>query len=138
MFLLCPCILLSSCVVLFIINGEIMDEQRKLLVAWLLEAAETVRCLEAEAKLVLDGDGGQLGFEQKMREKALFLAGIADEGEAVASHDPEIMERLRGFSSSASTSLSVGSVFFMSALLYPEDYKSGQDNDLEALAREVG
>ncbi len=115
-----------------------MDEQRKLLAAWLAGAAETVRHLEAEAKLALDGDGGQAGYARKMREKALFLAGIADEGEEVAMHDPEVMERLQGFSGSAATSLSVGSVFFMSALLYPEDYKPGQDNDLEALAREVG
>lgn len=38
---------------------------------------------------------------------------------------------------SASTALRIGSVFFMTALLYPEDYKPGDLNDLEAYIEEL-
>jgi hypothetical protein len=44
------------------------------------------------------------------------------------------MER---FSMSASTALRIGSVFFMTALLYPEDHKPGDPNDLEVYIGEL-
>ena len=44
----------------------------------------------------------------------------------------EITQKLEQFSMSASTALRIGSVFFMTALLYPEDHKPGEPNDLDA------
>ena len=46
-------------------------------------------------------------------------------------------ERLNGFSLNASNSLRIGSVFYMSALLYPDEHKPGAPNNLEFLPAEV-
>jgi hypothetical protein len=48
-----------------------------------------------------------------------------------------IQEGLRRFARSAGTALSLNSVFYMSALLYPEDYCEGEPNDLEAFLEEL-
>ena len=105
------------------------------IIAYLEKAAATVRRVEAEAEAVLR-DEGQAAYVEKMREKARFLLGLADgarpltdvlgdeEGEAIHA-------RLRKFSASAKASLGIDSVFYMSALLYPEDHQAGEPNDLE-------
>ncbi|MBU1247779.1 MAG: hypothetical protein KKB70_03700 [Proteobacteria bacterium] len=110
---------------------------KKALADWIDEAAITVHRIEAEAEALLQGSRGQAGYVEKMREKALFLSELADEGRELAAGWPEVIERLELFSKSAATSLSVGSVFFMSALLYPEDHVSGQGNNLDALVKMV-
>lgn len=114
-----------------------MSQDRNGLAAWLGQAVETVRDLEARAGQAVSGEGGQAAYEALMREKAMFLASLAEEGRELAQESPDVMERLERFSASAQSSLSVGSVFFMSALLYPEDHRPGQENDLEILAKQV-
>jgi len=49
----------------------------------------------------------------------------------------EISTRLEQFSMSAGAALRIGSVFFMTALLYPEDHKPGEPNDLETYISEL-
>ena len=44
---------------------------------------------------------------------------------------------LHGFSESAEKSLQVNSPWFMSALLYPEDYREGEPNNLEKLIQSL-
>jgi hypothetical protein len=46
-------------------------------------------------------------------------------------------ERLRAFSASAALALRLNSVFFMSALLFPEDHRPGTPDDLTLLAEET-
>ena len=105
------------------------------IIAYLEEAAATVRRLEAEAEAVLAGEG-QAAYVEKMRAKARFLLGLADGAQsltaALGEEGEAIHARLRKFSASAKASLSFDSVFFMSALLYPEDHRAGEPNDLEA------
>jgi len=48
-----------------------------------------------------------------------------------------IREGLKRFADSADNALSLDSVFYMSALLYPEDYHEGEANDLELFAEEL-
>ncbi len=68
----------------------------------------------------------------------MVLAGLYDEIEPLTeSVQNEVKVRIERFSLSASQSLEVGSVFFMSALLYPDDYKDGEPNDLELFAAKV-
>ncbi len=106
------------------------------------ERAARVRAIEAEAEALIHDKQDQAGYTAKMREKAGLLAGLAEAAHELVDALPEqqanaAAARLEQFSGSAAMSLKVGSVFFMSALLYPEDHKPGQPNDLEALAAEV-
>lgn len=108
-----------------------------------LEAkAAEVRRIETEAEALLHGKGDQAGYAARMREKAELLATIAAEAAPLATAlgrglSDAAAERLGGFSHNAAMSLKVGSVFFMSALLYPDEHKPGEPNNLELLAAEV-
>ncbi|MEF2146398.1 MAG: hypothetical protein V3573_13215 [Desulfovibrionaceae bacterium] len=108
---------------------------------WLDEQAKAVRELERKARVVIEEQGDQAGYERLMRDKAELLAGLAEHGtvllEDVGDEADPLLERLEKFSASALNALKVGSVFYMSALLYPEDHRPGQDNDLEAFAGHV-
>jgi hypothetical protein len=100
--------------------------------------AKQIREIEEEAHNVLYENNDDDGYKELMRRKALMLAGISDDVEPLAeSVQNEIKERIERFSLSASQSLEIGSVFFMSALLYPEDYRDGEPNDLEIFAAKV-
>lgn len=109
---------------------------------FLEQRARAVRALEAEAEGIIHGQGDQAGYAAKMREKALLLADLAGDAQGlVLALEPALAqaagERLARFSQSAGTSLTVGSPFFMSALLYPDDYVQGSPNDLERYVAEV-
>ncbi|WP_022661958.1 hypothetical protein [Paucidesulfovibrio longus] len=111
-------------------------ERLGLLARWLEEVAAKIRELESQARIVIEEQGDQKGYEALMREKALLLAGLGEEAaerlEGAGGAEVErVLARLERFSSSAAMALDVGSVFFMSALLYPEDYVAGDNNDLE-------
>ncbi len=47
------------------------------------------------------------------------------------------MQRLERFAQNASQALAIGSVFYMYALLYPDNHVKGEPNDLELLAEEI-
>lgn len=75
-------------------------------------------------------------YRQCMLEKAKFLASLERQGQAFipslsAAQKAQVQDRLRAFSASAMNAISLNSVFYMSALLYPEDYVQGQPNDLD-------
>jgi hypothetical protein len=113
-----------------------------MLADFLEQRARAVRTIEAEAEATIHGQGDQAGYVAKMREKALLLAALDEDAQAlVQALEPVLAkaagERLARFSGSAATSLSVGSPFFMSALLYPDEHKPGEPNDLERYADEV-
>jgi hypothetical protein len=128
-------------------DPESMEEQMSTnpaaaLADFLDERAATVRAIEAEAEAIIRNQKDQAGYTARMRGKAELLAKLAEDGRALAAALPEARakaaaERLEQFSGSAAMSLRVGSVFFMSALLYPEDHTPGQPNDLETFAAEV-
>jgi len=94
-----------------------------------------IKRLEAEGEEII-GDEGQAAFQAKLEEKAELLAGLSGKAaDVTAAVDGDLGEsihqRLSQFSTSASTALRIGSVFFMTALLYPEDHQPGDPNDLE-------
>lgn len=109
---------------------------------WLTERCEFLRNLEAEAERVLQEDKDTDKYKALMCQKAMFLAALPEEAESRASQLPgetagAVMGRLGRFAHNASRALSIGSVFYMYALLYPDDHVKGEPNDLERLAAEI-
>ncbi|WP_319467321.1 hypothetical protein [uncultured Pseudodesulfovibrio sp.] len=105
------------------------------LIQYLEEVARRVRQLEEEGDAVLNSEG-QVAFQVKLEEKAELLASLGEKTWALTEKiggdlGDEVVQKLEQFSMSASTALRIGSVFFMTALLYPEDHKPGEPNDLE-------
>ncbi len=105
------------------------------LIAYLDEVSAKVKLLEAEGDVALEKEG-QRAFQIKLEAKAELLAELGEKAwkltEKVEGElSNEIARNLEQFSMSASAALRIGSVFFMTALLYPEDHKPGEPNDLE-------
>ena len=110
--------------------------------AWLNERCAFLHNLESEANQALHQENDTPRYRELMQQKAMFLAAIAEGATPHLSCLPEdkarmAAKRLGRFSASAENALSIGSTFYMSALLYPEDYQEGQMNDLQAFCAEV-
>lgn len=111
---------------------------RHALIELLEECAQTVRRLEEKADRVIQVDGDQKGYGSIMRQKATLLAELYQTARPLAADlEEEVDARLERFSQSAQASLKVGSVFFMSALLYPEAHRAGEPNDLEVFIKRL-
>ena len=105
-----------------------MSPQLARLVAWLEEMHARVMQAEQAALAVM---GDMPAYTARMQEKARLLASLEEEAEAYLEELPEQLQdqaghRLHRFSASARNALRIGSIFYMSALLYPEDHKPGQ------------
>ncbi len=102
----------------------------------LRECARQIKRLEADAAAVL-ADNYDLGsYHDLLKQKAEILHGISDlEQDLTADLDIDLQkllcDRLGGFSHAALKALRLDSVFYMAALLYPENYQPGAKNDLE-------
>ncbi|MGL1862052.1 MAG: hypothetical protein OCC46_05955 [Pseudodesulfovibrio sp.] len=111
------------------------------LIEFLEEKATTVNRLEKEGDAVIDTEG-QLAFQVKLEEKAEILAALGEDAwkltkEIEGDFGREITQKLEQFSMSASAALRIGSVFFMTALLYPENHSPGEPNDLDSFIEEL-
>lgn len=109
---------------------------------WLSERCEFLHNLEEEAERVLLQDKNTDKYKTLMCQKAMFLQALPDEAEKLVTSLPdakanEVLERLDRFSANASRALGLDSVFYMSALLYPENHRKGEPNDLDRLAAEM-
>lgn len=109
---------------------------------YLDDKARQVRAIEAEAETAIHAKGDQPAYQALMRRKAELLQALADDAAPLVKPlGPGLAqaagERLAGFSLNAENSLRIGSVFFMSALLYPDEHKPGEPNNLELFAAEV-
>lgn len=118
------------------------DEHRTNLIATLEGTATSIRRIEEQARQALHGEGDETTYRELMREKAevlqnlpLALAPILDQLPSKL-HD-RVSDRVEQFAHSASMALNLNSVFFMYALLYPEDYREGDPNDLERFIQEL-
>ncbi|MCE5333595.1 MAG: hypothetical protein LLG06_03300 [Desulfobacteraceae bacterium] len=105
-------------------------------VSFLRGVAETVRRIEEQAREALYQKDDAEGYRQKMREKTFLLMSLADEVEPFFEGMPEDAKRAvesaaDSFSRRAGQAMELDSLFYMSALLYPEDYREGGPNDLE-------
>jgi hypothetical protein len=105
------------------------------LITMLTETARTIRAIEAAAGKALQ-EGDKAGYSDRMREKARLLQHLPNTLAPVTEDLPEtvrdpVEDRLARFSASAANALRLDSIFYMFALLYPEDYREGEPNDLE-------
>jgi len=100
------------------------------------EAAQRIRALEAEALAALHEKNDPAAHRAGMTEKCLVLEALPEEAEAHLP-DPATPDTaafaagLEDFAKRAGMALSLESIFFMGALLYPDDYQDGEPNDLE-------
>ena len=112
------------------------DTALAVVIGLLDDVAVQIRALEAEAELLLHEQNDPEGSEANMRRKAELLGELPDTLEsALDGLDEDVRERVEraadGFSRRGMMALEQGSVFWMRNLLYPEDYKDGEPNDLE-------
>ncbi|MDR0239148.1 MAG: hypothetical protein LBI88_02815 [Deltaproteobacteria bacterium] len=109
--------------------------------SWLEERAREVRRIEGQALHELERENTQ-DYRDGMRRKAELLADLPRASVPLTSGLPEdaartIQEGLWRFARNAGNALSLNSVFYMSALLYPEEYREGEANDLERFLEEL-
>lgn len=102
---------------------------------WLSERHAAIMATEQDGLKLLDQDD-TAGYREAMRKKAEMLAALASEAAPLLKELPSdkkntIESALDNFSANAATSLSLDSVFYMSALLYPDDHKKGEPDNLE-------
>lgn len=104
---------------------------------WLQEEHDAIMGCEAEALRLLKA-GDKQGYEDHMRGKAVRLAALAGKAKDILANVPgsaarEAEDTLARFSGSASMSLQLNSVFFMSALLYKDEHKADEPDNLQTL-----
>lgn len=99
------------------------------------DTARSIRELEAQALDALHNKGDKETHRFNMMEKCELLAELPEHAEPYLKGDDPATERLRAglkdFARRANMALDLESIFFMSALLYPDDYQDGEPNDLE-------
>lgn len=105
------------------------------LVEWLRKRHDDIMAVEKNAILALD-QGDTPCHNQNMQEKAKMLASLFDDSRPFLEGLPgelrfNIALALESFAGSARTALHLESVFYMSALLYPDTYKEGEADNLK-------
>ena len=122
-----------------------MIDNLKNYLVWLEGANRDVLDKEAEAKACLAKADYADAYKDLMVAKAelvrqlpqAFQQEFPGKDPAVRAVWVEIVERLRDFAASAENSLAIGSPFYMSALLYPDEHQPGEPNNLELLIAEM-
>lgn len=117
-------------------RSSIKQQNMAELIAALESIARRVRELEAEAAKALHDLDDAATYRRKLEEKTWLLLELPETLEPLlAGIERKKAENLRGklrnFARRAEPALNLGSPFYMSALLYPEDYRDGAQNDLE-------
>lgn len=106
---------------------------------WLEQRHAAVMAAEGRALACLE-KGDLPGHAEGMHEKARLLAAIREDAAPLLAALPPDMDagererlrhRLHCFAASATNALRLDSLFYMSALLYPEDHKPGQPDDMQ-------
>ncbi|MYL84722.1 hypothetical protein GTA51_16535 [Desulfovibrio aerotolerans] len=100
------------------------------------DGAGRIRELEAAASRVLHENGDAPGHRKLMTEKCLVLEALPEAVEEALAGDESagaaaLLAGLEDFARRAGMALQLESIFFMGALLYPDDYEAGDPNDLE-------
>ncbi|MBD5538982.1 MAG: hypothetical protein HDQ94_03335 [Desulfovibrio sp.] len=103
-------------------------------IEWLRARHDAIMALEREALDRLKA-GDNEGYKEKIRAKAESVAALAKDAAPVLAPLPDaarepVLRGLMRFSQSAATGLRLGSVFYMWALLYPDEHKPGEPDNL--------
>ncbi|MCF8106802.1 MAG: hypothetical protein K9K64_15065 [Desulfohalobiaceae bacterium] len=112
------------------------------LISLLHQQAESIRQLESEADRVLHKEQDPDRYRDQLLEKAEILADLPEKARPFLQDlDPglqkEVADGLRMFAQRADMALRLNSPFFMRQLLYPEDYREGDNNNLEGFIRSL-
>ena len=115
---------------------------RTAMVSWLNDKAGQISLLEQEAEKALYEKNDRALHHDRLVKKARLLAAMEDNAAPLLADLPaplksHVRARLAGFSRSAETALALDSVFFMAALLYPDDHRAGQPTNLDALIQSL-
>lgn len=108
------------------------------LVAWLRERHGAIMALEEQAHTALRRDENVPAYRELMLDRAKHIAALdADASPLLAPLPEDIREEislaLLRFATGARTALRLNSVFYMSALLYPDDHREGDPDNLGLL-----
>lgn len=103
-------------------------------IAWLRERHAAIMTTEREALALMEA-GDIAGYTAQMHAKAQSLAALARDAAPILAPLPEarrdrLSSALMRFSQSAAMALKLDSVFYMSALLYPDDHRQGEPDNL--------
>lgn len=112
------------------------------LCAWLKERHAAIMACEKNALQALYEDKNQALYETLMRNKAEAVAALDTDAASLLEALPdaarnEAQSALHRFSSSARNGLRIGSVFYYSSLLYPDEHTDGEPDNLERLILEL-
>lgn len=107
---------------------------------FLVQTAAQIHNLEARKKQAVAAENRQ-EYLDCVREKAAVLSKIYDNAKkqdmTAVKNTKEMLSALQGFSASAKQALAVNSPWFMSELLYPEDYQENAPNNLDKLIQKL-
>lgn len=103
-------------------------------IAWLRARHGEIMAAEREALALMEA-GDIPGYTAKMHAKAESLASLAQDAVPQLAALPEplrdrLAAGLKRFSQSAGMALRLDSVFYMSALLYPDEHKPDEPDNL--------
>lgn len=112
------------------------------LISVLTDQAEQIQRLETLAETLVEDPQQLQRYRAILEEKARILSGIARLVTPIMKKIPSeeadpIKQTLNRFSQSATTAMRIGSPFYMSALLYPQDHQTGEPNDLEVFIEQL-
>ena len=107
---------------------------------FLMQTAALIHGLETKKKQAIAAENRQ-EYLDCVREIAALLSKLGDNAKkqdmTAVNNAKEILSALQGFSNSAKQALAVNSPWFMSELLYPEDYQEGDPNTLDKLIEKL-
>ncbi|MCL1939155.1 MAG: hypothetical protein FWG04_00645 [Desulfovibrionaceae bacterium] len=115
-----------------------MSDPVTALTAWLTEAHRALKKTESDALAALYENKDEAVYRALMRERAGRLAALPAGGKSLLEAVPEplrgeVGQALSRFAGGARRALELDSVFYMSALLYPDEHKAGDPDNLERL-----
>ncbi|MDR2605457.1 MAG: hypothetical protein LBC55_08970 [Desulfovibrio sp.] len=113
-----------------------------LLLDMLRDGAARVGMLEREARSALYADKDTGRHRALMEQRAQTLIDLESKAADLLDALPDAERRktrsaLRAFADGARTALDLGSVFYMSALLYRDNHKEGEPDKLQALVDDL-
>jgi hypothetical protein len=103
-------------------------------------AARRIRQLEADARAALYEAKDEAAYRALLAEKCDLLMELPGQAAELLDRMDDsgpLRARLKSFARRAGQATDLDSVFYKAALLYPDDYKDGDPNELEIWLREL-
>lgn len=110
------------------------------LAIWLRKRHSDIKSRETDAFACLYDEKDEISYRQLMMERAELIATLDVETKELVEALPEsirddIAATVRRFAEGARNALRIDSVFYMSALLYPDEHKEGEPDNMDILIR---